>query len=336
MPFAKQRSARPQYGLTVWVEMSRACEARAPAPEELLFSFKSRRDSEFSQVPGVFGFRWFSFWSPLKIPNCRQVCQEYCLFAHFLMSLRLLFPLAVDLLFPFFLFPFSEFHSSCCIWMRSWCWFCLCFASDSTKAALVPAMAICCLFLCNLRVSLADSSAIVALSAHWRLDDLWFWEQRGAKGFLDEQTYAIWCDLSDANYDPGGRGHFLYLLHVLHLQLFLPTDTHLRLGKGIQDALFEVPPGVDLDTLHWKAGWYGWIQLVMLLTKVSGSFVFMIPHDVSWKPRNGEEVAMFGYVWICLATISISAQLFPFCNPWHVFYGFFVADVGWHRSNISK
>ena len=51
--------AVPQYGL------SAACEARAPALEELLFSFKSRRgiirkDSEFglcSQVlPGVFGF----------------------------------------------------------------------------------------------------------------------------------------------------------------------------------------------------------------------------------------------------------------------------------------
>lgn len=46
-------------------------------------------------------------------------------------------------------------------------------------------------------------------------------------------------------------------------------------------------------------GWYGLIQLVMLLTKVSGSFVFMIPHDASWKP-NGEEASTFGYVWISL------------------------------------
>ena len=49
----------------------------------------------------------------LKIPNCMQRRQTYCLFVHFLMSLHFsLFmcpPLAVDLSVPFFLVPFSLF-----------------------------------------------------------------------------------------------------------------------------------------------------------------------------------------------------------------------------------
>ncbi len=59
-------------------------------------------------------------------------------------------------------------------------------------------------------------------------------------------------------------------------------------------------------------------------------------HDTSWCFMETPQWGRGCNVWICLDTISISAQSFPFCNLWQVFSGVFVAGVGWHRSKYLK